>query len=179
MEIFMFCTNCGKEIPSGSRFCSVCGANLHSDSKDCNISEPVKREPTKMCELTFTSNKGMGSIYIFVDNTTYHVSLKDLRSFCARTTPGIHFIRASVNKTDMNKTMSKMGDTAMDMAGAGLFGNAGAIFGFAAGAAAKITSGLTRQKDDELPIDLENGEKLKISIKFGFGGKIKLDEVHE
>ena len=46
----MFCTNCGENIPDGSKFCTSCGAPAPSESAPSLMTEP---------EVPATSNKGL------------------------------------------------------------------------------------------------------------------------
>ena len=38
----MFCTNCGQQLPDGSRFCTSCGAQLGSAAPNAG---PINSEP--------------------------------------------------------------------------------------------------------------------------------------
>lgn len=58
----MFCTNCGKEIPNGSKFCTACGSKIENTNAQANINIPINNvQPnmsnSKMVRLTVIRRK--------------------------------------------------------------------------------------------------------------------------
>ena len=53
----MFCSNCGKELPEGTKFCSSCGARLAEDVKEETKTEETMAEETKTEETKAEETK--------------------------------------------------------------------------------------------------------------------------
>ena len=82
--ITMFCTNCGKPVPDGSRFCPYCGAPVAGSADGPSYEDVLKKvnaqKEEKIYMITNPNKKEIAYAILDIKNNTF-IEHKDIKSF--------------------------------------------------------------------------------------------------